>query len=89
MFVYFRRFQIYLLIIFLLRCRCLTHLCLCLPFVIILVLGLQQNRKVFGRKIIKIFADLERYNLFQFSAIMNFNGGDITHTLKQEKTHQQ
>lgn len=33
----------------------------------------------------KIFADYERYNLFQFSAKMNFNGGDITRTHKQGK----
>lgn len=52
------RINIYLLIIFLLRYRCLTHLCLCLPLDIIVVHGIQLNRTGKGRKIMKIFADL-------------------------------
>lgn len=84
-FVYFNINNIYLLVIFLLRYRCLTHLCLCLPSDILYVYEIWLNRIGKRREMFKIFADYERYNLFQFSAKMVFNGGDITHTSKLDR----
>lgn len=82
----------YLWVIFLLRYRCLTHLCLCLPLDIMFMHKIRLNRIDKGRKIVKIFADLVKgINLFQFSAKMKFSMAEtsLTHTSQRNTSSHQ
>lgn len=78
---------LYLLIIFLLRYRCLTHLCLCLPSDILFVHEIWLNISNNERGMLQIFADLELFNSISILGYeISMAERNITHTLKLRNT---